>query len=334
MLIPELKLNSRIALNISTLERMVGRWDILKSSFPNSVLESTIEQNHVDLIECLQKFEPSRSSFDVNLISEINPCTLSQAFIAAPDKESISALYSNIFSVQKHNVWRQEAADFVAPMGSGFDQDIVFHVLSPFLTESRFSELCLSVRRELDSNVSYPLINIGLFHLLFLQIHPFRFGNHFFSLLLLQSMLRNYGYEFVSFQSPVIFFLKNTRSYFSALKLAEKTSLGSWNSLNAWLDFLLYAMSCTISELLDVFEQKKTELFLTPTRKDIIALIRNTGPLSRDDVSHHMGMNLHTAKYHLLALAKDGILKRIGAGRTSRYVTSKDCFSTHPIKNR
>jgi Fic family protein len=216
-------------------------------------------------------------------------------------------------------LYREITGCFVAP-GSGIRADeVVFPTLPAFLIEQRLQDLLEWTRHELEEGNFHPLFIIGIFHLLFLQIHPFTSANHRLALVLLWRLLEAHGYGFVRYSHFAPEMEGRSRQYFSALRQAEKTASGNWSTLNIWLELFLDTLILASNRLMDTSERNVSSARLTSVQRKIIEVIKSNGSATREKIVTETGINLSTVKYNLSVLASRGHLKRDGGGRTTSY---------------
>lgn len=216
-------------------------------------------------------------------------------------------------------VIRKTNLNFSAPAAAGDGDEIVFPTFSSFLVEQRFVELLEWTRHELAEGSFHPLFIAGVFHLIFLQIHPFRTANHRLAIVLLWRILDAHGYGFVRYQHFAEEFARRPKQYFSALRQAERSSLGNWSTLNVWLDFFLESLIQASEHLLRRAEQTVNLSQLTTVQRRIFDVVRANGAVTREKIVLETGINISTVKYNLSVLASRGHLKRDGGGRTTNY---------------
>lgn len=220
--------------------------------------------------------------------------------------------------------FRSEVSPFRAPATDdslGRDE-LVFQTVPAFLIPKKNEELLEWLSEELSSPTHHPLIIIGTFHLLFLQISPFHTGNHRAALYLLWRLLVENGYEFVQCAHFAPFFYARSKQYFHALRQAERTLHGNWSTLNVWLEFFLETL-CAACESLEADARSSFEpIALTSVQRKILEVVERRGCVSREQIVLDTGINVSTVKYNLSQLARRGRLLRDGAGRTTSYRVS------------
>lgn len=195
----------------------------------------------------------------------------------------------------------------------------VFQGVNAFLVQQRLSELIEWTELELSRDRIHPLLVIGIFHLLFLQILPYPTGNHRLCLLVEWQLLKNSGFGFIRYSHPAAALHARARQYFAALRQSEQTAGTSWATANSWLELFLDSLLDCVAELRSSSERTITEAALTSIQKRIIDVVRTNGSVTRERIISETGINVSTVKYNLSVLAMKGHLRREGGGRTTSY---------------
>lgn len=206
----------------------------------------------------------------------------------------------------------------------GKSQGVIFHTASPFETPSLMKDLVEWTSTELTNKELHPLLVIGIFVVIFLQIHPFQDGNGRISRALTTLLLLKQGYVYVPYSSLERVIEENKDAYYLALRkgqaaLEGEKSSDQSNGMEDWLLFFLRSMQKQKTAL----EKKLTdELFLIklpPLSFQIIELIRSRGLTSIAEAVSVTGANRNTVKVHLRSLVENGHLAIEGVGRGVRY---------------
>jgi hypothetical protein len=96
-------------------------------------------------------------------------------------------------------MWQDKHVEAFGPSGESLG--IGFEAATPFDTPRLMAELVEMTRDNLESGDLHPLINIALFIVVFLEIHPFQDGNGRLSRILTTSLLLRSGYAYVPYSS-------------------------------------------------------------------------------------------------------------------------------------
>ncbi len=235
------------------------------------------------------------------------------------DSQSIQQIYGIISrdavgSERDLSYFRSTSIRFLSP-----SNESVFPTVSGFLVEQRLQELIDWTAQELDAGRFHPLLVIGVFHLLFLQISPFPQHNHSVALTLSWQLLKAHGYSFVAYRHFAPIFSDTSTQYFSSLRQAEKTAGGNWSTLNIWLEYFFGCLASCCKDLNRKSEKSSKASRLSAVQRDIIDVIRENGSATREVIVSTTGINLSTVKYNLSVLSTNGHLTRHGGGRTTSY---------------
>ncbi len=347
MLTFQFRPTSRMLSQIARLERLAGQWDRLSeshtlaspelreqvllsaieasSSLDTTVLDGGIHRKLAKQIE-LEVGDGESSSIKLALAPY-------EALLEAPielSKEALSyaldLLLNPELSVTSPKTltpsrasFRTGNTNFFSPSLEGAGEEIVFSAIPAFLIQQRLSELIEWVNLELRSRTYHPLVIIGTFHLSLLQTAPFQTANHRLCLLWDWKLLRENGYSLVDYGNFIPIFQQRSRSYFSALRQAEKSAGGNWSTLNIWLEFFFESLALAAEELVSDSLKRTDADHLTTAQKQILELVKNHGAATREAIARQTGLNVSTVKYNLSVLSEKGHLQRHGGGRSTSY---------------
>ncbi len=345
----EMKTSPKLVQQVAAIERFAGAWDrlalseavasesLMRGSLRRGAIAATtldVTATHTLLHSLEAHWSPAQPPLDgrpprihtaASPVADRALTGLVEAHLvpAEFDEEGLLELFHLVSGESEaeelRGVLRRINGNFCAPGLGGDGDEIVFPTISTFLVEQRLAELLEWTRHELAEGSFHPLFIAGVFHLLFLQIHPFRTANHRLAMVLLWRILDAHGYGFVRYQHFSEEFARKPKPYFSALRQAERSSLGSWSTLNVWLEFFLDSLIQTSEHLIHRAEQTVNISQLTTVQRRIIDVVRANGAVTREKIVTETGINISTVKYNLSVLASRGHLKRDGGGRTTSY---------------
>ena len=197
---------------------------------------------------------------------------------------------------------------------------VVFETATPFDTPRLMTELVTWMREERDSERLHPLLLIGLWVVVFLEIHPFQDGNGRLSRVLTTLLLLQAGYSYVPYSSLESVIEQNKEAYYLALRQTQGTIRTDTPNWQPWLVFFLRSLAEQVQHLNQKIEREK--LVLAPLAElslQIVELARGHGRVTMGDVIRLTGASRNTLKQHFRALVDQGHLNRHGRGRGVWY---------------
>ena len=196
----------------------------------------------------------------------------------------------------------------------------VFATASPFDTPRRMSELVRWAHAQLDGGALHPLLVIGLFVVVFLEIHPFQDGNGRLSRILTTLLLLRAGYTYAPYSSLESVIEANKQGYYRALRQTQRTIASDEPNWTPWLSFFLEALGQQKSRLEKRLERERILLGSLPELSlELIEACGERGRITVAEAVQLTGGNRSTIKDHLARLTKAGHLARHGAGRGTWY---------------
>lgn len=211
----------------------------------------------------------------------------------------------------------------------GKSKGVIFHTATPFDTPKLMAELMEWTNNELLEKNAHPLLVIGVFVVIFLQIHPFQDGNGRLSRALTTLLLLKEGYTYVPYSSLERVIEENKEGYYLALRSGQAELEGSKprkgkmqtqpSGMKSWLLFFLRSMQKQKDGLDKKLATELASAKLPPLSLQMIELIRSRGPTSVAEVVAVTGANRSTVKAHFKRLVGDGYLVSEGLSRGVRY---------------
>ncbi|MCB0358102.1 MAG: Fic family protein [Bdellovibrionales bacterium] len=304
---------------IAEIERLSGNWDRLKESealaSPDRRAAAIRGGVHAMLmLDVTYPLDQRKAAVGLEAAHELGP--LSFTFAELAELYQVLTGGGDRRDSQLGAVFRTIATDFESPDEL---EESIFPTVSPFLIERRLRELLEWIRSELELRTYHPLILAAAFHVLFLQIHPFPRANHRMAFVLLWHLLNQSGFDFVAYDHIAVRCNRRRGEYFSALRRAERTTHGTWHTLNGWLEFLLEVVRDCGEMVMHQANRQTEARRLTDVQQQIVEVIRSVGPATRDAIVRATGINESTVKYNLGVLTRKGHLQRSGGGRTTNY---------------
>src|SRR5882672_2834273 len=199
---------------------------------------------------------------------------------------------------------------------AAFDQDgkkigVVFQTATPFDTPRLMTELLTWFHAERETARLHPLLLIGIWVVVFLEIHPFQDGNGRLSRVLTTLLLLQAGYSYVPFSSLESVIEHNKEAYYLALRQTQSTIRTRSPDWQAWLTFFLHALADQVKRLQRKVEREKIVLAALPALSlQIVEFVREHGRVTMGDAIKLTNASRNTLKQHFRALVARGSLKQ------------------------
>ncbi len=203
---------------------------------------------------------------------------------------------------------------------NGVQIGIVFQTASPFDTPRLMAELVTWVEVEREARRLHPLLLIGLFVVVFLEIHPFQDGNGRLSRVLTTLLLLQAGYAYVPYSSLESVVEQNKEAYYLALRQTQGTIRTETPNWQPWLMFFLRSLAEQVRRLEKKVEREKLVLAALPELSlQIVEFAREHGRITIGEAIKLTGTSRNTLKQHFRALVERGNLNQHGSGRGVWY---------------
>ncbi len=205
----------------------------------------------------------------------------------------------------------------------GHQLGVVFETASPFDTPRLMNDLVAWFDAATNARELHPLLAIGIFTVVFLEIHPFQDGNGRLSRVLTTLLLLRAGYAYVPYSSMESVIEQNKEAYYLALRQTQGTIRTKHPDWVPWLEFFLRALQRQMQRLRTRVDREKLLVSkLSEIQEQLIDLTREQGRLTIGGASKLLGVSRNTLKPHFRALVRDGKLALHGSGRGAWYVFS------------
>jgi len=203
---------------------------------------------------------------------------------------------------------------------NGAQIGVVFETATPFDTPRLMAELVTWYRNEHDTGWLHPLLLIGLWVVVFLEVHPFQDGNGRLSRVLTTLLLMQAGYAYVPYSSLESVIEQNKEAYYLALRQTQGTIRTETPNWQPWLLFFLRAMAEQVRRLNKKVERERLVLASLPELSlRIVEFARDHGRITMGDAIKLTGVSRNTLKQHFRALVEQGHLNQQGSGRGVWY---------------
>jgi Fic family protein len=203
---------------------------------------------------------------------------------------------------------------------NGAQIGIVFETATPFDTPRLMAELVQWVTDEREKAVLHPLLIVGLFIVVFLEIHPFQDGNGRLSRVLTSLLLLQAGYAYVPYSSLESVIETNKEAYYLALRQTQGTIRSDTPNWQPWLLFFLRSLAEQVRRLEKKVKREKIVLAVLPTLSlQIVEFAREHGRITMAEAIRLTGASRNTLKQHFRDLIERKHLEQHGSGRGVWY---------------
>lgn len=197
---------------------------------------------------------------------------------------------------------------------------IIFQTISPFETPMKMQELIYWTRESLADKSLHPLLVIGVFIVVFLQIHPFQDGNGRLSRALTTLLLLKYNYPYVPYSSLESVIEQNKEGYYLGLRRTQGTLEKEDPNWSPWLRFFLSSLEAQKNRLASKLNLNDEWGILPKESLLIMEYVKEKGRITiKEAMEITTGISHSTLKKRIVDLVKNGLLSQQGKGRGTWY---------------
>lgn len=300
---------------LAKIERLSGNWDriSINSSFISPKRKETATD---DFANALATLDTSVSLLNPTAVRALNKRALGKTY-----DFNVSGILSALEALNpelKGCSFRKEQNIMELP--GEIENQEVFATVAPYVIKVRLDDLIAWAKKELSIGTYHPLLVVAVFWLLLLHINPFPNSNQRLCALLCRQMMIKAGFSAVEYAPNTVWLSKNIDLYCQALKQAEKNIYGTWAGINMWFECFLQSILSPLKELVEEVDSSVESSRATDVQQLIIDIVKKDGPVTRERIVEKSGIKLATVKYNIGVLFKRGVIKRLGAGRTTSYL--------------
>ena len=174
------------------------------------------------------------------------------------------------------------------------------------------------LKRYLSDDEINKLLLIFAFMLDFMCIHPYNHGNGRVSRLLLNFLLKKYGYDIDDYFSIEYLMKQHLGEYIDAFKSSSEGWRDNENSYEAWVVFFLKRVLEAYQKLDYILEVAKMD---APAEEKVLKVVVDSAtPISKTVVLRVLySLSKVTVEKALMKLVDEGKIQLITRGRYSKY---------------
>lgn len=340
-----LQISQEMLLLISEIDEFKGAWYALGSLAPErlsalrrvATIESIGSSTRIEgsqlsdreVEQLLSNLEvqsfTSRDQQEVAGYAEVMETVFSSWAAISITENHIKQLHRDLLRHSEKDNWHRGNYKTSSNSVAAFDADgqpigIVFETATPFDTPRFMADLIGWFNITTQDKILHPLLAIGLFAVVFLEIHPFQDGNGRLSRVLTTLLLLQAGYAYVPYSSLESIIEQNKEDYYLALRQTQRTIRTDSPNWTPWLLFFLKALQNQMSRLREKVRREKLLLAQLPDLSvQILEQARNHGRITMSDAVVITGASRNTLKSHFKRLLKQNLLVLHGSGRGAWY---------------
>lgn len=237
----------------------------------------------------------------------------------------VKQLHRDLLTYSEKDAWHRGNYKTSTNSVVAFDEDgnqlgVVFATATPFDTPLLMTELITWFNEERAAERLHPLLLIGIWIVVFLEIHPFQDGNGRLSRVLTTLLLLQAGYAYVPYSSLESVIEQSKEAYYLALRQTQGTIRSDAPNWQPWLTFFLRALAEQVRRLNRKVERERLVLAALPELSlQIVEFTREHGRITMGDAIRLTGSSRNTLKQHFRALVERGHLEQQGSGRGVWY---------------
>lgn len=237
----------------------------------------------------------------------------------------IKQLHRDLLVHSERDAWHRGQYKTSTNSVVAFDENgkqlgVVFETATPFDTPRLMTELVTWFIQERGAGRMHPLLLIGLWVVVFLEIHPFQDGNGRLSRVLTTLLLLQAGYAYVPYSSSESVVEQSEEAYYLALRQTQGTIRSEAPNWQPWLLFFLRSLAEQVRRLNRKIERERLVLAVLPELSaKIVEFAREHGRVTMADAMRLTGGSRNTLKQHFRALVERGSLDQQGGGRGVWY---------------
>jgi len=204
-------------------------------------------------------------------------------------------------------------------------QVTIFEPTEPWLVKKEIDDILYWTNETLGQNLLHPLLIIANFIFEFLAIHPFEDGNGRLSRALTNLLLLKAGYEYIPYVSLEEIIENKKDAYYTSLRQCQKNHKTDKENIGPWLTFFLDVLFEQAKRAQELMENDDPLKLLSERQLQIFSSFNATQSLAVMEIKKKLrDAPEATIKQALSRLVSLKLIERIGLGRATRYIKTKN----------
>jgi Fic family protein len=176
----------------------------------------------------------------------------------------------------------------------------------------------------------HPVLTAGIAHLELVAIHPFWDGNGRTARAIATYVMYQGGYHFRRFHAWETYLYADVRGYTDVLAASIGDDYYSPRDYTPWLEYFTDALASTLEDLRsdikmlreawDVAYEARSRVGINHEQVQALTQAGYFGKVTTEEYGEAAQVSRATAYRHLHELTRNGLLRRVGRGRASRYL--------------
>lgn len=260
--------------------------------------------NYLQALKLVDKFYESKKPIDKKVILDVHKSVI----LGLIDKNKIGVFRSGPVYIVNVSVNGTEELVYTPPK---FDK-----------VEPLINELVDWINKKNDI---HPIIKAGVFHYQFVSIHPFSDGNGRSTRLLTLLYLYQAGYVFKKSLVLEDFYNNDRKRYYENLQTGKNFKNRENADLTKWLEYFTEGFLFEVQRVKDLIlsspNKSNKQIVLNEDELKIVDFTVSIGKITSDDVVDILDIPKRTAQDKLKKLVNLKVIKKIGSGPTTYYIS-------------
>jgi len=241
----------------------------------------------------------------------------------APDEPGILALHAGIFrhsATDRPRAGRYKTASSPGSVDRRWIMEpVALRSPGPLLIPAQMAALTAWYASRVRGEEFHPVLVTAAYLLEFLAIRPFADGNGRLSRLLTNLLLLRCGHAYLSHGSLEQAIARTWAEYYLALRRSQACRNLPRPDISPWLLAFLDALLEQQRSVRETTSRLPAESALSENQAAVLTIAARRGEVTNRMAAAELGLPRETAKQTLNRLTALGALRRMGAGRATRY---------------